>query len=61
MRTRGREGVNRNMVWYYKNGMTGDGKAESSVDGKEFQMLKENMLVNYNPKSCGRLLPNETA
>ena len=61
MRTRGREGVNRNMVWYYKNGMTGDGKAESSVDGKEFQMLKENMIVVYNPKSCGRLLPNETA
>jgi hypothetical protein len=61
MRTRGRESVNRNLVYYYSNGMTGDGQATHSVDGKEFQMLKENMIVCYNTKSCGILAPSATA
>lgn len=61
MRTRGREGVNRNMVYYYKNGMTGDGVSQDPIDGKEFQMLKENMLVVYNTKSSGILEPPATA
>ncbi len=61
MRTRGRESVNRNLVYFYNNGMTGDGAAMHSIDGKEFQMLKENMLVCYNSKSCGILSPSPTA
>ena len=61
IRTRGRESVNRNLVYFYNNGMTGDGQAMHSIDGKEFQMLKENMLVCYNSKSCGILSPSETA
>ena len=61
IRTRGREGVNRNLVYYYINGMTGEGKPMTSVDGKEFQMLKENMLVVYNTKSNGQIEPNYNA
>jgi hypothetical protein len=61
MRTRGRESVNRNMVYFYNNGMTGDGTPMHSIDGKEFQMLKENMIVCYNSKSCGILSPSPTA
>ncbi len=61
IRTRGRLGVNRNMVYFYENGMTGDGRAQTSVDGKEFQMLKETMLVVYNSKSCAIIEPPATA
>ena len=61
IRTKGREGVNRNLVYWYTNGMTGEGKPESAVDGKEFQMLKQNMLVIYNTKSCGIIAPPATA
>jgi hypothetical protein len=61
IRARGRQGVNRNMVYYYLNGMTGEGTPQTSVDGKEFQMLKENMLVVYNTKSCGIISPPATA
>jgi hypothetical protein len=61
IRTRGRQGINRNMVYFYLNGMTGDGKAQTSVDAKEFQMLKENMFVIYNTKSNGIISPPETA
>lgn len=61
MRARGRQGVNRNMVYFYLNGMTGEGTPQTAVDGKEFQMLKENMLVVYNTKSCGIISPPATA
>lgn len=53
IRARGRAGVNRNIVYLWKNGMTGEGKAEEPVDSKEFHMLKETMLVVYNTKSQG--------
>lgn len=61
IRTRGRKGVNRNMVYFYENGMTGDGEAKASVDGKEFQMLKENMFTIYNTKSSGIIEPSPNA
>lgn len=61
IRTRGRQGVNRNMVYFYLNGMTGDGKPQTSVDAKEFQMLKENMFVIYSTKSNGIISPPDTA
>lgn len=61
IRARGRQGVNRNMVYFYLNGMTGEGTPQTSVDGKEFQMLKENMLVVYNTKSNAIISPPATA
>ena len=61
IRSKGREGVNRNMVYFYLNGMNGVGKPENAVDGKEFQMLKQNMLVIYNTKSFGILEPPATS
>ncbi len=61
IRTRGREGVNRNMVYHYFNGMTGEGKPMGSIDGKEFQILKENMMVVYNTRSSAILSPEVTA
>ena len=61
IRTKGRDGVNRNMIYFYENGMTGDGEPKSAVDGKEFQMLKQNMFVIYNTKSCGILSPPATS
>lgn len=61
IRAAGRRGINRNMVYFYDNGMTGDGQAKGSVDGKEFQMLKQNMIVIYNTKACGILSPPATA
>ncbi len=61
IRTRGRRGVNRNLVYFYLNGMTGEGTPQTAVDGKEFQLLKENMMVIYNTKSCGIISPPATA
>ena len=57
IRTRGRAGINRNYVMLYKNGMTGEGAAQESIDAKEFHILKQNMLVVYNTKTCGILAP----
>lgn len=61
IRARGRAGVNRNIVYYWENGMTGEGKPESPVDAKAFHMLKETILACYNTKSCGILKPSATA
>ena len=61
IRARGRAGVNRNIVYLWKNGMTGEGKAEDPIDAKEFHMLKETLLAVFNTKSCGILTPPRTA
>ena len=61
IKAKGRGGINRNMVYYYNNGMTGEGQANSSVDAKDMQILKQNMLVIYNTKSCGIISPADNA
>lgn len=61
IRARGRAGVNRNIVYFWKNGMTGEGAAQDPVDAKEFHMLKETLLAVFNTKTCGILTPPATA
>ena len=61
IKVRGRAGVNRNLVYYMENGMTGEGTPQSSVDAKKIEMLKQNMLVTYNTNTCGILEPSATA
>jgi hypothetical protein len=61
IRVRGRAGVNRNMVYYWENGMTGEGEPKSPIDAKAFHMLKENLLAVYSTKTCGILTPPLTA
>jgi len=61
IRVRGRNGVNRNMVYLWENGMTGEGKATDPIDAKAFHMLKENLLAVYSTKTCGILTPSATA
>lgn len=61
IRARGRAGVNRNIVYLWENGMTGEGKAENPVDAKAFHMLKETLLAVYNTRSCGIMKPSTTA
>ncbi len=61
IRARGRAGVNRNIVYYWENGMTGEGTPQSPVDAKAFHMLKENLLATFNTKSCGIMGPSATA
>lgn len=61
IRVRGRAGVNRNMIYLWENGMTGEGKATNPIDAKAFHMLKENLLAVYNTRSSGILKPPATA
>jgi hypothetical protein len=61
IRSRGRAGVNRNIVYLWENGMTGEGTAQNPVDAKAFHMLKETLLAVYNTRSCGILKPAATA
>ena len=61
IRARGRAGVNRNIVYLWENGMTGEGKPENPVDAKAFHMLKETLLACFNTKSNGILKPAATA
>lgn len=51
---KGAYGINRTMVSAYINGLTGDSdEVLSSVDAKEFNMLKQDGLFIYNTQSCG--------
>lgn len=61
IRARGRAGVNRNIVYSWFNGMTGEGKAENPIDAKDFHMLKENLLAVFNTRSSGIMSPSRTA
>jgi hypothetical protein len=61
IRARGRGGVDRNIVYLWENGMTGDGTATNPVDAKAFHMLKETLLAVYSTKTCGILYPSPTA
>lgn len=61
IRARGRAGVNRNIVYLWENGMTGEGTATNPVDAKAFHMLKETLLAVYNTRTCGILKPSATA
>ena len=61
IRARGRAGVNRNIVYLWENGMTGEGTPQNPVDAKAFHMLKETLLAVYNTRSCGILKPSATA
>lgn len=61
IRARGRAGVNRNIVYLWENGMTGEGTPQNPVDAKAFHMLKETLLACYNTRSCGILKPSATA
>lgn len=61
IRARGRAGVNRNIVYLWENGMTGEGAATNPVDAKAFHMLKETLLATYNTRSQGILKPSATA
>lgn len=61
IRVRGRANVNRNLVTFWDNGMTGEGEARNPVDEKAVHFLKENLLAVYNTRSCGILTPPATA
>ncbi len=51
---KGAYGINRTMVTAYINGLTGDSdEVLSSVDAKEFNLLKEDGIFIYNTQSCG--------
>ncbi len=54
IKAKGAYGINRTMVSAYINGLTGDSDdVLSSVDAKEFNMLKEDGIFIYNTQSCG--------
>jgi len=58
---RGRDGINRNLVYLSKNGMTGEGQAEEPIDAKSFHWLKENNIFVYDTRSNGIMKPPATA
>ena len=61
IRARGRAGVDRNIVYFWENGMTGEGKPTSPIDARAFHMLKETLLAVFNTKTCGIMTPPATA
>lgn len=59
--TRGRKGINRNLVYHWEWGMTGGAeRPDTPVDANTFHMFKENGIVVYDTSSCGtiQLEPN---
>lgn len=56
---RGREGINRNMVYMWENGMTGKTgvRANNPVDADAFHMFKENAIIARNTTACGFGMP----
>jgi hypothetical protein len=61
IRARGRKGVDRNMVYLWEEGMTGEGTPKNPVDARAFHMLKETMFCVYSTKTCGIIEPSATA
>ena len=58
---RGRNGVDRNMVYLWENGMTGQGKPTNPVDAQAYHMLKENLVILRDPRLYGWMEPSATA
>ena len=59
IRTREGNGINRNLVYGWFDGMTGGPeKPLHPGDFKSFHMLKENMVCVYRPKANGIIRPN---
>lgn len=61
IRARGRQGVDRNLVYLWEEGMTGEGTPKNPIDARAFHMLKETMFCVYNTKTCGIIEPSATA
>ena len=60
--TRGRAGINRNLVYMWENGMTGGtAKPDSPIDANTFHLFKENSMVCYDTSTFGRLLMDVNA
>ena len=52
--TRGRAGINRNLVYHWEWGMTGGtNRPDTPVDANTFHIFKENAIVVYDTSSCG--------
>lgn len=53
--SKGAYGINRSMNYYYLDGVTGEPGITpvSSIDAKEFNMIKEDGIFIYNTTSCG--------
>lgn len=58
---KGRNGINRNLVFYHENGMTGMGKPESPTDAMSFHWLKQNNIFVYDTGTSGIMYPGATA
>lgn len=61
IRARGKKGIDRNMVYMWQNGMTGEGKADNPIDAKSFHMLKETFFATRRVKTQGIMEPPATA